>query len=71
MKRYESAYNKVIRIRKEQLEWITSNFPQYHTAAGKLDAIINSYRQIVDLSNGTIKRKTKYKKIQKGKPAKR
>jgi hypothetical protein len=71
MKRYESVFNKAIRIKESQLQWLKDNFPQYHTAAGKLDAIINAYRQIVDLSNGTTKRKTKFKKIPKRGKAKR
>ena len=65
MKRYESVFNKVIRIKESQLKWLRENFPQYKTDAGKLDIIINSYKSIVDQVNGKIKRTSKSKKAKK------
>ena len=47
MKEYKSDFNKLVRIRKRQLDWLKLN-KKTKTVAGFLDIIINNYKK-----NGT------------------
>jgi len=46
----ETRFKKKIRIDTKQLEWIRTHKGTYKTLAGKLDEIINYYKNAQELS---------------------
>lgn len=44
MREYKSDFNKLVRIRKSQLDWLKLN-KKTKTMAGFLDIIINEYKR--------------------------
>ena len=61
----KSVFNKVIRIRGNQVRWMRNNLIQYKTDAGRLDVIINFYRRSHKASLNPNKMKLQIKHIKR------
>lgn len=49
MNKRQSQFNKCVKVREAQYNWLAENLKQYKTLAGRLDFIINHYKN--DLPN--------------------